>query len=376
LSDFQQKLKLILELRKNPLHTNVSLAKLFNKKSPNTIKNWIADLKNQGILRDSSEYEDPVLGLRHKTDVAAQIKYKELGLARVVYILTGINTKKNLYELVKRFEDHPYTYYQVSGFLNGPIIYVIFNVPYNAINILNHYIEFLRDHKHFFTEFFELVNPKAESTDDQVLKLFNSASIDTSFLNNLEESLNRSDLENNSKEYEFQNTGPPKLDKINLLLLRELTINGKISPSELVNYPEYSNLDRSTLARRLKSVQKDLISEFVLMYNRGFIGNEGVNLIWGKSSYNLHFKIRQFLTEGHFPYQSTFYFDNSKYLWYIFAPSIVNTSIAESLLPYVNSINLANLNTFTNKRYYFYPHNYDLVNGSWKIDEEYINPRL
>ncbi len=57
----------------------------------------------------------------------------------------------------------------------------------------------------------------------------------------------------------------PKLDALDLSLIRELTVNGKVRP---VNIAKYYDRDASTISRRITRLQSSVMARPVLQYDR------------------------------------------------------------------------------------------------------------
>ncbi len=349
---------LLIELRKNPLASLESLGKRLGI-APNTVRARIARLKADGVLRGDETYTDPVLGERKRTEVVGIYDPAKIGLFRVHVIFQDIPSHKAWQTINNLLDSHPYTYYKVSGFDRGMNIYSQFDLPLSTLEI-----------------FEDWIRKKNEGVNCDRVLIFSPR-----FFLNTEDQLTNWDAETHSWKYEIpaftdcdghhHQTSPYSVEQVqmkmlDLNLLRELTINGKVHQRDIL--PSY-DVDQSTLSRRIARLRKaGVIQRFNLIYNRSVFNLDSVFLIWGR-----HDRMGCFIERiSDFPFLSNLSFDpTGNFLWHIHCPTTVAGDLFRELFN-IGEVHMMTIQQSTGLRYYFYPRNH--TGKNWITDREYICP--
>ena len=346
----------LLALRNDPRASNERIAKVLEV-SANTVKNRVVKLKEMGVLRQNTTYEDSILGTREQTEVVANYSPAAIGLFRLRIVFEEVLGNAAYLKLERMLDDHPYTYYRVRTYGVGGNLYVMVDLPRESIELfktciiaasVNVYCK-----KVSFIEPLYFVNTKDDlrqvNTD---LRRWNYVVQD--FVPE------RIELEN---PYDRQ---PESLDDIELKLLRELTINGKVSLTKI--QADYS-VDISTLSRRIKRLHETgVILRYTLAYNRAIFGLDSTYLFRGRiREIGLYVKsIREF------PFLSNLSFDEEgNFSWMVYCPAKVATQVFAKLIE-LGEVRMDLVDNNKGMRYFFYPKNY--TDNGWNIDLGYICP--
>lgn len=373
MSDYVTKLKVFLELRTDPLQSYSELARKFDV-VPNTVKNWVHELKDAGLLRKDRSYNDPILGERELSEVFSVIDFEKIGLVSWNVILSGIADVRVLDEIRKKFDDHPYTTYQTIAYGEDMTIYARFHLPKTSkedfLNYINALVELYNIRSHHILE-----RPQIYSSQDNILEITNDSFSSDAVVNDFQNFAKNIQISSkNLPKKQIIDTQEMKFDEISLKLLRELSINGKISPTKLVSYKDYRHLDRSTIAKKMLDLRKNYIAKYGLLYNRNFWGFSGVSLLWGSGKSEYLMFLANYIEIENFPYQSSLFIDGNQFIWYLIVPQNITLKIYQELSVIFEKISMNLIDAAQNNRYYFFPKNFDLSANKWKDDEAYINP--
>ncbi len=347
---------LLLMLREDPFISPNELAEAMNI-SANTVRARIQRLKKVGLLRGDSHIDDAVLGRRTITEVFATPNYSSLGLRRIDVLLIGIKDKKALQSIYHQLDNHPYTIYRSFGFSMVPMIYTVFAMPEDPFGYLRQFLQGMKD-TNLFQDYLIFQFPYHISTKE-MLDYWNIH-------------LGQWDYDISSLEFtshkipeqreEFQQ----KFTCLDLMLLRELTINAKVKIKDLSNH--YKN-DRTTISRHMRYVKENLVQDYGIIYDRTVFNLGNFRIYWGEWERKSPIVS---LMEGRFPFNSNISYDRKHFVWLVQASNPILNDLSLLLFNETKQLNQAIIYTETGLRYYFYPNNYDCENRRWKYGAEYL----
>lgn len=366
-------------MRKDPLASLNQLGKELDL-APNTVRARISYLKSQNIILDAVEKDDVILGKRMTSEVIAYQSPEKLGMQRVSVLFTQLPDYETYETITKILDAHPYTIFRILGLDFSINLYVQFDLPVGSFNYFTEFIDKMR--KLGIYNNMVVMDPSyGISTLDDLTKWNNDEntwnfnilgdepnSFRNLFLKYLAENRYKSVKANMRKIKEGVKIGKHK--KMDLLILRELTLNAKLKIKDIA---EHYQRDPTTLSRRVNKVKEMYVKRFNLLYNRSFFGLNSIIMIWGEMEEKHILTLFKLIEDDEFPFYSQFNVDNQfNFMWYLHCPTEVISDLSLFLLPFSTSMHLMVLNTNTIMRYYFYPENYDFDKNEWKISREYM----
>lgn len=366
-------------MRKDPLASLNQLGKELDL-APNTVRARISYLKDNNIVLEAIEKDDVVLGKRLTSEVVAHQSPEKLGMQRVNVLFTQLPDYETYEKIVKILDAHPYTVFRILGLDFSINIYVQFDLPIGSFNQFNKFIDKMKA-LGIYNNMTVMDPSYGISTLDDLTKWnnkdntwnFNILGDDPSsfrnlFLKYLAEKKYLS-VKTNVKKMEV-GVKVEKHKKTDLLILRELTLNGKLKIKDIADHYQR---DPTTLSRRVSKVKEMYVNRFNLRYDRSFFGLNSVIMIWGEMEEKHILTLFKMIKDDQFPFFSHFSVDSQfNFMWYLHCPTEVISDLSLFLLPYSTSMHLMVLNTNTSKRYYFFPNNYDFDKSEWKISKEYM----
>ncbi|MDH5404485.1 MAG: Lrp/AsnC family transcriptional regulator, partial [Candidatus Heimdallarchaeota archaeon] len=231
-------------------------------------------MKEKGIIRKENKINDPIFGERVETHVSANINTNNLGLIRDHVIFYDIPNKETLNHLELFCDIHPYTTYR-SKLLNNKFgLYVQFDYPpqlkedliqmYKYIGHILH----LKFNRIIGTEMVYLKPSFFYENHLQYQNIINKNEDKTSgmidfFWNKYNEEKKNRKLKIINQIDSLSPMDVSYLSEIQLKLLRELTINGIVSITDLSTYYDR---DKSTISRHVAAIKEKYIRNGILYF--------------------------------------------------------------------------------------------------------------
>ncbi len=331
-----------------------------------SVRERIKNLKRNGIIQRDSSITDPLFGVRTTSEVASIYDPKSIGLERKHVLFKGIPTKNHLDELNRFLNIHPYTHYRAFGFGKDPVIYAQFDIPNGTGSLFN---ELLNEvHLKIGTKNEILLNqqsmsrftPEFEnwSLDNHTWELTVFPNEPESFSHTLDEKRKEDDL--------------IQLSYLQANLLRELTINGRVSNQTLSNIYKKST---SVISRNLKLIRNKIISNYKLLYNTKFFKLNSINLIHGsfKKTEDSYW-LRWLLEQSKLPAEISLSISEKNFVIETLSSPLMNSTLYKKLwdnserITAIHSLQIHQPDTFL---YFFYPENLR-TKGKWKTSRSYF----
>jgi len=158
-----------------------------------------------------------------------------------------------------------------------------------------------------------------------------------------------------------------------LKLLRELTINGIVSITDL---SKYYDRDKSTISRHVAAIKEKYIRSGILIFKPDL--NQSFNsfkIISGTFSFEngmTKTEFQEFISSQEFPFYGYFIFDNNNnFIMYVATNYFHFPEIFDFLKTVSDKIYVYDMNITTSLRYYFYHLNFD-EKGIFNTDKKYF----
>ncbi len=365
-----KEMEILAELRRTPLVSmNVMASQL--KLAPNTVKTRIEKMKSKGIILDDKIIIDPVLGERRSSEILGQVSPEKIGLVPIYYILKGIHSNDDYQEICEYLDNHPYIISRILSISSGLNIYVTFYVPPKGIENLTIFINRLKEMRltsdttklipdnriinHINFEYWDI---------DKMSWSINGESFITEFANIFDETMaSNSEIELTNPEFIVR----PKINAMDLEIMRELTINGKPRINEIASY--YAK-DRTTISRRINKVRERYMSHYTLAYNRSIFHLNCNFIIYGKMDRKVMNTIIRIIKENKFPFRSEFLVNKKDFLWRLEATTPFVNALTRLILPYTKNLSQILLHVEEENVYFKYHENFDVKRKIWNVSEE------
>ncbi|MDH5403804.1 MAG: Lrp/AsnC family transcriptional regulator, partial [Candidatus Heimdallarchaeota archaeon] len=372
--------KILLLLLEDPFRSVNDVTKSLEV-SFKTVNNRINNMKEKGIIFKDLPINDPILGNRVKTHVSAYINTNNLGLIRH-HVIFG-NIQKDVLKKLELFCDiHPYTTYR-SRFINNSFgLYAQFVFPpilhkemldlYETIcekyQISTKFIistdEYINIHPNLFywknlKNYWNIINKR----ETENLSMFEF------FWNNYLEEKENGLIVNKVETMKPMNM---KLSPLHAKIIRELTINGNISISDLSTYYDR---DKSTISRHVSNIKAKYIRHAVLRFNPTEFDFNTFRIIIGKINSTGKITkeaIQEFISTQKFPFYGYMIFSKDEYLLFVTTNNIHYQQIYNFMWENstVNTVQTFELVFEKSMRYRFYNGNF-LEDGRFNTDRNY-----
>lgn len=336
------------------------------------ISNIYEELVDKKILRQEIEIDDPILPGNKRIITYTEGEYipEKIGLIRQHVIFKGLANQGVYNKFMKACDAHPYTTYRTYVLGLGMKGYAHFDIPVGTEVLM---------HK-FYTELARILG-------DVEFEVLNTRRTTSSYIHfNLWEddhwNYHLHDLEtawedlltpktNKYHELTIENL-MDNFDKLDLMLIRELTYNAKVKAADIA---EFYTKDRTTISRRLNRIEKLIMGEPRLYYDRyKFDMNSSQMIIGEVDNPETINKLHTLLEKDLFPFRAELSSDGPRFVFTMMVPPSKAPEIAHFIWRIIPNIEI-NSSAVTDKgswRYTFYPENYDVKNNSWKTSEQYI----
>ncbi|MCF2137374.1 MAG: winged helix-turn-helix domain-containing protein [Candidatus Thorarchaeota archaeon] len=372
--------KIILILDQNPSLSNAKIAEKVGV-APETVRLRLQTLKEKGVLRPDRKVKIPLLGERGQSEAESAYLPSKLGLIRHHVIFTGINSCQELDKLKKLCDAHPHTHYRVVAFGDGAALYTQFDVPPAANPLIRKLYAEIK-HKGLCTDYL-LVESKYTSEGGADLQRWNAET-------------NRWEIEYGKKSgignrlsrletmwAEFVKNCPPedppeikistkaKFDELDLMLLRELTVNAR--PSFKLLGKVYDK-DPTTISRRVDRIREHFAPIDILYYDRSVFDLTYPQLMVGEFKDNDELNPKTFhwfLQSEYMPFESKGTSDGHKFVLFTTTPPSFAPELSEFFWEHANNIQIFQLQLDASFTYFFYHENWSPQTG-WRADEQYV----
>lgn len=335
------------------------------------ISNIFEELVEKKILRQESEIEDPILPGKKRIITCAEGEYvpEKIGLIRQHVIFKGLANQKVYNKFMKACDAHPYTTYRTYVLGLGMKGYAHFDIPVGTEELM--YKFYTKLAKLLGDVEFEVLNTRRTTSSDMHFNLWEDDHWNYN-PHDLETAWDNLTVPNTDKYGELTvDNLMDNFDKLDLMLIRELTYNAKVKAADIADF--YAK-DRTTISRRLNRIEKLIMGESRLYYDRyKFDMNSSQMIIGEVDNPNIINKLHALLENDLFPFRAELSSDGPRFVFNMMVPPSKAPEIAHFIWKIIPNIEI-NSSAVTDKgswRYTFYPENYDVNNG-WKTSEQYI----
>ncbi len=260
-------------------------------------------LVDRDLIRNDTIFYDRILGPRIRSHATTIPHYRRLGLTEII-VEVSTSSGQKLIKNIQYFRDVPYT----SDFYE-------FGAPNNA------FMFFVRCPLEFISDFVQLLNLMV--VKGEILG-FTTHLVESSFCNPpefgyKEENL-RKILDDEFARAFMQDSAinhvedkPADVDFLQLQLLREIELNGRLKVSMISHYYDK---DYSTLTRRIKRISNELIKTYCLRLNTSKF-QWIPSVISGRASGQAIRAISDMANHGKLPLKSKFYSHGESFTWIV-----------------------------------------------------------
>jgi len=376
----EKDLKILLQLEQDPSLSKSKIARRIGV-APETVRLRLQRLKDRGVLRPNRIITDPLLGERLQTEMEAVYVPSSLGLLRHHVLFLGVHTREQLNQLKRLCDIHPHTHYRVVAFGDGATLYAQFDIPPQAEPLIRELYERLvgRD----LCEDYQVVESRYVSGKGADLQRWNTDSnkweIEYGKKSSTGTRLSRveaiwSDFLDQCPEEdpaEDRPRTPETLDQLDLLLLRELTINSRPSFTQL---GEVYKRDATTISRRVDRIRKMFAPHDVLYLDRTIFDLTYPQLITGTFHNNNELNAKTFywfVRSGAIPFEMKGVTNGTDFLLYSMTPPSFASELSEFFWEHCSHVRVHQLQLDSSYTYFFYHENYSPGQG-WRHDRPYV----
>ncbi len=365
----------MLNLIQNPVISTNALQKAMVDQgypiSYHQISQIISYLQNSGILRPTQEIEDPIVPgrIRYQTEVEGRYNPNALGLRREDLIFRGFQNSADLKRFALLCDLHPYTHYRTFFLDSSMNAYVQFDIPESGGRLMEEF------YSKIVAEF------SLSGYSKIVEERFSQSLLDLSrWIPGDEQYFSFPDLQQywetihvpNGYQVTIWDSQLDKLDELDLFLVRELTINGKVRPKDLA---KYYDRDASTLSRRLQKLNQMVMAKMVLEYDRRKFDLTVPLLIIGESKTPAMInKFHKLIDEGFIPFKTFLRSQKEKFIHVAWLPTAFASNYIYFIWEQFGNVQYSSL-YLSDKHSWIYPFynlNYDSEERKWKLSKEYV----
>lgn len=335
-------------------------------------------LLDQQLLRQQRTITDVVVpgGSRLQTEVEANYSPETLDLVRHHVIFWSLQSEHSITLFEQICDFHPYTHYRSLLMGVGLHAYAQFDVPANATELMDEFYQQLLatiDAKKY-----TVIQASYNSISEIALHRFLSDtadhwdfSIDGDRSDNLENTWNALIAPTSYIKNDYVSV-IDKLDKLDLLLLRELTLNAKVKSKDLVTF---YNKDRTTLQRRITKLSEQVLTTPSLYYNRQKFDLSSPQMIYGtaRDATTIN-KLHMLLSGDNFPFRAELISDKNEFLCNMLVPPSLAPEISHFIWKKIHDVQILTFGVGIQSswKYPFYPNNYDTELKQWKVSRNYL----
>lgn len=319
-----------------------------------TANRHIEQLRESGILSNSYAVFNP----------------GSLGLVRHV-VFFDASSETQVERLEMACDLHPYTHYRSRIYGPSAGLFTQFDIPPSGAQLLSEFLSGLRGlgfcddaedipsigHRYSTPVNLERFDSESQSWDYDWSKWLSV--------------IDGSDSETGDAE---QNLQPPQLSSVELNILRDLTSNADISQREL---QEKYSISQSTASRKMTAVKEQYIESIRARIDRSRFDVTSTKLFYcSQAAKGVRQKIFNALQRDDappFPLSIDLLSQDAVLIWGRMPPTHEHR-LFYSLWRYLPKLKVFTMDTVGNHSslYWFYPENYDLDNGSWKVGRDWM----
>ena len=336
------------------------------------ISNIYEELVKKKILREDTEIDDPILPGNKRIITFAEGDYipEKIGLIRQHVIFKGLANQEVYNRFMKACDTHPYTTFRTYVLGLGMKGYAQFDIPVGTEDLMSNFYTQLA--KLLGDVDFEVINTRRTTTSNMHFNLweedhwnYHPHNLETAWDNlTVQQSIKYQELTVENLMHNF--------DKLDLMLLRELTYNAKVKAADIADF--YIK-DRTTISRRLNRIEKLIMGDPRLYYDRyKFDMNSSQMIIGEVDDPKIINKLHTLLEKDLFPFRAELSSDGPRFVFNMMVPPSKAPEIAHFIWKIIPNIEI-NSSAVTDKgswRYTFYPENYDVKAHSWIKTEQYM----
>ncbi|MHA1775300.1 MAG: hypothetical protein DRO88_10490 [Promethearchaeia archaeon] len=311
--------------------------------------------------------------------VVAHPNLLNLGL-EVVDVISTINNRNQLLNLIKLGISHPYTIFQafVYGASNGMLNQ--FRIPIGSGDKIQSLFSILKKEKQIEDFTFHQFNPKVLYTTTKVSKWdpeTNSWEFSWENWFEAEISQNPNTKINLSTVYPI-NTGKSKkwIKQKDLAILSELTANTRRKNLDIMDSLKKKNkkyeFTPQTFGRHLKRVSDECISNHRVFFHELESDQTNGILIQGYVSPTKIKQLIRRIKNIEIPFTSTFKYNETEIHWFMKLPASKIHTLLPRLLYFVKDMRFYTVDTNSAYVYLLYPETFDEEKRNWRQSEQFM----
>lgn len=372
--------QIFLQLDRNPSQSNIAIAKEVSL-SAEAVRIRRHALKKSRFLREDATIHDAILGERLQTEIQAVYHPHRLGLLRQHVLFKDITDRKSLNTIKMLCDVHPYTHYRSVMYSRNATLYVQFDIPPAIRRNMQTLYSILLE-KGLYKSL-EVIDEKYSSSQKADFARWNmddnswtltyqrksSRSEKTSKIEDLWEEFMR--MKNKPQAEVLQPAMAYSFDSLDMLLLRELTINSRVTIKDLA---DIYGKDASTISRRIARIRELVAPNDLLYYNYSVFDLTYAQIITGLFKEGSHLNdesFYQFIKSGVLPFECKGVTDGEQFLIYLHTPPSYASDFSEFFWEHADNVEIFQMQLGGSFTYFFYHENY-LGEAKWKTDRKYI----
>lgn len=337
----------------------------------------IQKLKDVNFLRPNKLIEDPVFGKRMQTEQITTYRPYKINLRRQHVFFKDISSESSLQKLMQFCDEHPYTRYVVPTYMKNLTLYTQFDVPQEITGKMEMVYNLLKSNGLCSSILIFTNETNFRSKADfnrwnihQKQWMFESSKIKNvfqdlwdNFISKYQSDIRHRPIIKPSLDFRF--------DELDAKLLRELSINAKISNKEL---SEIYGKDPASISRRIQKLKSKVLGKNRIIYDRTMFNLSYQQIIVGKFNKDHEFHANsfyEFMNRSDLPFHSSGTINEESFIWVITLPPYYASELSKFLWKHTQEINIYQVDMKASRSYFFYHINY-LGHKKWNIDDDYI----
>lgn len=337
----------------------------------------IQKLKDVNFLRPNKLIEDPVFGKRMQTEQITTYRPYKINLRRQHVFFKNISSESSLQKLMQFCDEHPYTRYVVPTYMENLTLYTQFDVPQEITGKMEMVYNLLKSNGLCSSILIFTNETNFRSKADfnrwnihQKQWMFESSKIKNvfqdlwdNFISKYQSDIRHRPIIKPSLDFRF--------DELDAKLLRELSINAKISNKEL---SEIYGKDPASISRRIQKLKSKVLGKNRIIYDRTMFNLSYQQIIVGKFNKDHEFHANsfyEFMNRSDLPFHSSGTINEESFIWVITLPPYYASELSKFLWKHTQEINIYQVDMKASRSYFFYHKNY-LGHKKWNIDDDYV----